>query len=136
MILTIGRLCASINGAIFLEKNTLEFIHPRLDTAVEAIGGHYVVTREERAPHSWGEILYFIGHAVADRSCCGIGGCGYAMVAGYIVSFKYRMTEDGRYISGIEPVNEKSYPEILRMIRIKEGVTQVHFLRADGDYKW
>jgi len=113
----------------------MEFIHPALNTQVDAISGHYMITREERLPHPDGEVLYFIGYAVTERACCGPGGCGYAFVAGHVVSFRFRMTPDDKHISSIEPVQERWYADISKAIRRKEGVNQVHFLSKSGDYK-
>ena len=113
----------------------MEFIHPVLNVQVDAIGGHYTITREERLPHTDGEILYFAGHAVVERSCCGPGGCGYALVAGHIVSFCSGLSPEGRLISVIETVRAEWYTEIAKVIRLKEGVNQVHFLCTDCHYE-
>lgn len=113
----------------------MEFIHPALNAQVDAIGGHYIITREERLSNPEGEVLYFVGHAVTERACCGLGGCGYVIVAGHIVSLSFRLTHDNRSISTIIPVKEKWYADITNTIRKKEGVNQVHFLSKSGDYK-
>lgn len=110
-------------------------MHPVLNAQVDAIGGHYTITREERLPHVDGEILYFAGHAVVERSCCGPGGCGYALVAGHVVSLRSGLSPCGRLISVIEVIREEGYAEIAQAIRLKEGVNQVHFLCTDCHYE-
>ena len=111
----------------------MEFIHPVLNIEIEAIGGHYMITHEDKLSLFDNEILYFVGYAVTDRACCGVGGCGYAIVAGCIIDYKSGLTDDGRPISIIEPVHKKWYVDITRKIQKKEGVTQVHFQCANGD---
>ncbi|MDP7111772.1 MAG: hypothetical protein QGH45_07405 [Myxococcota bacterium] len=56
------------------------YVHEPLDTEVTAVAGHYVLTREERLEVGGRELLYVLGHAIFDTSCCGMGGCGYALV--------------------------------------------------------
>ena len=51
-----------------------DFTHPELGQEVTAIGGHYVFGKEIRWPFSNREILYFVGYAVLDSTCCGVGG--------------------------------------------------------------
>ncbi len=110
----------------------MEFVHPALNEEVEAIGGHYMFTREDLLAHPVGDILYLVGYAATDTSCCGAGGCGYALVPGHVQSLRLRVNEDNRYISAITPVDERFYAEVTGAIRRKEGINQVHFLLASG----
>ncbi|HVN71105.1 MAG TPA: hypothetical protein VMU10_03705 [Desulfomonilia bacterium] len=110
----------------------MEFVHPRLDEMVEAVGGHYLFTKEDNLAHGRGNIIYFVGYAVTDRACCGLTGCGYAVVAGHIVSPRYRTDKENRIISLINPIEEDLFEEIAKSIRLKEGVSQVLFLREGG----
>jgi hypothetical protein len=64
------------------------FTHPQLGEEVHAVSGHYVLTREECMEIHGRKILYLAGYAVADGSCCGNAGCGYAVVAGFIVAYR------------------------------------------------
>ncbi|HDP24430.1 MAG TPA: hypothetical protein ENN34_03205 [Deltaproteobacteria bacterium] len=111
----------------------MEYVHPVLNEEVNAIGGFYVITKKDTLPHPQGEILYLVGHAVTDTSCCGLGGCGYAVVPGHIISFHAGSTEDERVISLVEPVETTLFSEIASEIARKEGVTQVHFLLSSGE---
>jgi hypothetical protein len=110
----------------------VEFVHPQLGVEVEAIGGHYLFFREEGIDHPKGRILYLVGYAVTDRSCCGPTGCGYAIVPGFIISPRYCLREDGRTISLVDTIEEELYEDVAKAIRMKEGVSQVHFLCENG----
>lgn len=106
----------------------VEYVHPMLDEPVTAIGGHYVLVKEERLPFRGREVLYLVGYAAFDTSCCGIGGCGYALVPGFVVEWKSRTSEDGRPISRVEPIRDwQVRREIGLAIRAREGIGQVIF---------
>jgi len=106
----------------------VEYVHPRLNRPVTAIGGHYVFVKEERLPFRGREVLYLVGHAVFDTSCCGVGGYGYALVPGFVVEWKGRTNEDGLPVSRVEPIHDEAIQrEIEQLIRRREGVHQVRF---------
>lgn len=113
----------------------MEFVHPELNQKVYAIGGHYMFTKEDILRNPGGDILYLIAYAATDTSCCGMGGCGYAIVPGHINSLRFRRDNNERFISEVTPVEEQLYDEISKMIRQKEGVSQIHFLLASGGEK-
>ncbi len=108
----------------------MEYAHPPLGEAVEAVGGYYVFTREAVLDHPTGPVLYHVGCAVTDRSCCGLSGCGYAVVAGRIL-VQRTTTQGSVRMSTVEPVPEALHEEVARDICAREGVTQVHFLLED-----
>lgn len=104
------------------------YTHPVLDEEIEAIGGHYVVQREERMEVGGREVVYQVGYAIVDSSCCGVGGCGYATVPGYIVKWKHKKDENGQEISEVEPVAlPTEREEIKKRILKVEQVNQVNF---------
>lgn len=106
----------------------MEYSHPRLNEPVTAIGGHYVLVKEERLPFRGREVLYLVGYAVIDTSCCGIGGYGYALVPGFVVEWKARTDDQGRPVSRIEPIRDEAVRhEVARLIRQREPVHQVTF---------
>ena len=119
----------------FLSGGTMEYVHPILNEEISAIAGHYTLIREEILHHESGPVLYFIGYAQMDTSCCGFKGCGYAIVAGRVVSLRCAKTPDDRVVSQIAPIEETLHQEIARVIREKQGVSQVHFTLASGDKK-
>ena len=82
-----------------------------------------------------GSILYLVGYALADTSCCGTAGCGYAIVAGHVSSLRSGLAPDNRPISVLSPVSEQFYGDVARVIAQREGVGQVHFLLENGGVK-
>jgi hypothetical protein len=105
-----------------------DFVHPDLGREVTAIGGHYVFGKEIRMPYNGRELLYLVGYAVLDSSCCGVGGCAYVLVPGFLRQWKYEKNQDDRLISKIEPIREPSVQkDIRRLIRKREMVFQVTF---------
>jgi hypothetical protein len=106
-----------------------EYVHQELNQEVTAIGGHYLLVKEMRLPFGGRDVLYVVGHAAFDTSCCGAGGCAYALVPGYILQWKGRQTEEGLAVSRIEPIDEPDIQgELGRAIRQREMVREVRFL--------
>ena len=106
----------------------VEYVHPGLDQQITAIGGHYVLVKEVRLPFHGREILYLVGHAAFDTTCCGPGGCAYALVPGFVASWHSSQTEDGLAVSQIEPVDDAgTQNKIRRLIERSETVQQVMF---------
>jgi hypothetical protein len=106
-----------------------DFPHPELNAPVTAIGGSYYLLKEARLPVDGGEILYLVGVAVIDTSCCGSGGCAYALVPGRVLKWRYKTGTDGRPVSQVCPISDDAARKKIRaMIIQKESVHQVDFL--------
>jgi len=109
--------------------STVRYVHQELGETVEAIGGSYTLTKEVRLP--WigppaGEVLYTVGYAIFDTSCCGVGGCGFATVRGFLRSWQDSRDAQERPISTVEPIDDPALRrEIAKLIRRREPVTQV-----------
>ena len=109
-------------------NETHDFVHPELGREVTAIGGHYVFDKEIKLPYSGKEILYFVGYAVLESICCGIGGCAYVLVPGFIREWKYKKNQDDCFVSKVAPIRNLSVQvDIRRLIQKKEMVYQVTF---------
>jgi hypothetical protein len=105
-----------------------DFAHPQLGREVTAIGGHYVFGKEIRLPYSGREILYFVGYAVLDSTCCGVGGCAYVLVPGFIRQWKYKKNHNDCPVSQVEPICDRTEQKQIRnLIQKKEMVYQVTF---------
>ena len=105
-----------------------DYAHPKLGQEISAIGGHYVFTDERRIPYNGREILYFVGYAVLNSTCCGVGGCAYVLVPGFIQEWKYKKSSDDAFVSQIEPIRDfKVQQEIRNFIQRKEIFHQVTF---------
>ena len=108
--------------------STIEFTHLLLGEMVESISGHYVPEREMLIKVGDREVVYIVGHAVIDTSCCGPGGGNYALVPGYIVKWKYRTNSDGLAVSLVEPVTDEAGKNIIKKIILENGyVSQINF---------
>ncbi len=109
--------------------DTEEFIHPELHREVVAIGGRYVWVKEEQLPFGERQLLYLVGYAVLDTTCCGVGGFACALVPGFVVEWKSGRSPDGRPVSRVERVRDEALQaEIRRRIRERETVYQIQFL--------
>ncbi len=80
------------------------FIHPELDQPVEFFGGSYRLTEEGILPFCGKAVLYFVGVAGLDSSCCGRGGCAFIKIPGFVLSRERKKDESGRLISEVFPV--------------------------------
>jgi hypothetical protein len=111
------------------QKKIKEYFHGDLNKEVQAIGGRYVLTTEHRLPYDEREILYLTGYAVFDSTCCGAGGCAYAVVYGTIVNWKQKTGDNGDYISEIMPIKDEMTKKTIQgIIMGKETINQVVFL--------
>ena len=104
-----------------------EYTH-ELHREVRSISGGYTLEKEERITIGSKEVLYVVGNALADSSCCGFWGCCYALVPGYVVKWKHTKNEEGISISTVEAIAEEHVKrEITEFLKEKEGVSQVWF---------
>ena len=105
-----------------------EYVHQELNQEVDAIGGRYVLLKEVRLAFHGCEVLYVVGGAIVDTSCCGVGGCAYALVPGFVVDWKYRRNEGGLAVSRVEPIRDEVIQgRVRRLIGRAETVPQVDF---------
>jgi len=93
-----------------------------------SISGWYEIEKEVTIEHKEGQILYLVGHATVDGSCCGYGGCRYGVVPGFIVNWKSGTNEEGLPISVVEPIKDENLKDEIRgLIEKKERIDQVLF---------
>ncbi|MGD9145270.1 MAG: hypothetical protein PVI80_06910 [Anaerolineae bacterium] len=105
------------------------YVHLELNQEVTAIGGHYVLIKEVRLPFGGREILYLVGHTAFDTACCGVGGCAYALVPGFVLNWKGQTNTDGLAVSRVEAIQDKDEQEqVQRLVEKREPVHQVRFL--------
>jgi len=105
-----------------------EYVHQELNQEVNAIGGRYVLLKEVRLPFHGREVLYVVGGAIVDTSCCGVGGCAYALVPGFVVEWKYRRNEGGLAVSRGEPIHDQIIQgRVRRLIGRAETLQQIDF---------
>ena len=104
------------------------YTHGSLNKEVRFVAGYYLLEEEKTLQYKGQEVLYVIGHAVIDNSCCGVGGCRYALVPGYLVEWKKNTDKNGDPVSNVEIISDKaSKAELAATIQKNEPVTQVEF---------
>ena len=104
-----------------------EYTH-ELNHDVRSIAGSYELEEERVLELNGKEVLYALGHGVIDTACCGVGGCRYALVVGYVKGLKVRQNDRGLWVSEVERIeDEESRREATKRISEKEQVNQVQF---------
>ena len=108
-----------------------EHIHHPPGTEVQSIGGHYTIIEEGRMNHRGRILLYVVGIAVVDRSCCGTGGCRFIYVPGYVRAWQNKTRPDGLPVSTVEPVADTEDQKIIKAILDRQFPhSQVSFSEA------
>ncbi len=104
-----------------------DYVHQALNQEIAAISGYYVLTQEVRLPFDGREVLYLVGHAAFD-TCCGVGGCAYGLVPGFVLRWKYKTDAGGLPVSLVEPIHDQAVQrKLARTIKRQETVQQVVF---------
>ena len=106
----------------------LDYTHLPINEDVTCIAGYYIPLKEVRLKYNGREVLYVVGRAVIESSCCGIGCWGYVVVPGYITSWQNKTNEAGLPVSEVEPISDRTVRDnIRRIIEEAECVSQVDF---------
>jgi hypothetical protein len=106
----------------------LDCKHPELNSEITAIGGYYIFLKEVSIPFQDKTVLYWVGCAVFNSTCCGSGGISYARVPGFLHRQKYKTDLSGAHVSLVEPIsNSLDQNNIRKIIQEKEMVHQVEF---------
>jgi hypothetical protein len=107
-----------------------EYIHPELNKRVDFFGGGYSFIEEGKFAYQRKEVLFSVGIANLEASCCGTWGCGFIKVPGYVLSWKTPVDEQGQVLSEIERVeDQESQREIRKILEEKfPGFRQIEFL--------
>lgn len=108
---------------------TIKYTHLELGKDVEiGIAGYYTPEKEVRLKYNDREVLYVIGTAVVESSCCGSGSWKYAIVPGYLVDWQHTKNEDGLLVSEVEPVrDDEAQAAIRRIIEKTESASPIGF---------
>ncbi len=107
---------------------TKEFIHFSIPKKVDTISGHYELIQEKVIEYKGRELLYYMGYGIVDTSCCGFGGCGYALVIGFVEEYKALKNKEGLFVSRICEIKDFQRADIDKFLKNKEMVYQVVFL--------
>lgn len=94
-------------GKAMVSADDMEYCHPELNTEITAIGGQYVFTHEHRFTIDGADVLVFEGYGLVETSCCGTGGCRYAMVPGDLLAYRCTRLAGGQWVSRVSPLHSE-----------------------------
>jgi hypothetical protein len=105
-----------------------KYTHLPLQKDVEALAGYYTPLKEARLQYQDREVLYIVGQAVIESSCCGTSNYQYVIVPGYIISWQKEKNEAGLPVTEVETISDKtSLREITAAIQDTEHIAQIEF---------
>ncbi|MDD5126889.1 MAG: hypothetical protein PHR43_02145 [Dehalococcoidales bacterium] len=105
-----------------------DYTHLPLNEQIDALSGYYVPIKETRLEYNGREVVYMVGQAVVEASCCGFQNRAYVLVPGYIVKWQSKTNEKGLPVSEVQPITDKDTQDaIQKIIRQTEQVDQVDF---------
>jgi hypothetical protein len=102
---------------------TKEYVHLG-EVEVRSIAGGYCIEEEQLITILGQEVLCEIGYGVVDSSCCGVGGCRFAHVAGFLRGYRVKRDRLGRWISEVEPIQDETIRK-----RVEELLKEVHIVQ-------
>lgn len=107
----------------------IRFTHPQLGQEVNGRAGYYVPAEEHTLLYGGREVLYILGCACIDNSCCSAPkNWGYVLVPGFLVRRHVSSDESGMPVSEVEPVgNEADRAGIRQSLLEKHPGTQIDF---------
>ena len=106
----------------------IDYTHLALNDEVECIGGFYCPEKEVKLECDGREVLYVIGQAVIESSCCGGGSWRYAIVPGFILEWQDRVNEAGLPVSELESISDEAVrKDIRKTIQESENIYAVEF---------
>jgi hypothetical protein len=111
------------------DKSALrDFCHQKLSEDYGGIAGYYTPVKEVRLQFQGREILYIVGRAVIESSCCGTGNWPYALVPGYVVAWHKGHNQSGLPLTEVELVRDpETKKNILSLIRQREELDCISF---------
>ena len=105
-----------------------KYTHLELNEDIKTIAGYYTPLKEARLKYNGREVLYVVGQAAIESSCCSSGNWAYVLVPGYIVNWQSERNKDGLQVSEVEPVSDKvSQNNIRKIIKEAEHILQIEF---------
>ena len=105
-----------------------QYIHKEIGIEVRAISGYYSYVEELRLDFRGRQVLSAVGIGVVDNSCCGVGGCYFIEVPGYVIPGERRTDANGNLVSEVDPIeNEEDRKAIKAELNKLYPNTQVNF---------
>ena len=86
---------------------TTEFTHPQLGEEVRTLAGYYLPREEHLLPHDGREVLYIVGDACIEASCCGVASWSYVQVPGFLIGRRVHGEGTMPTVSEVETIDGK-----------------------------
>ncbi len=95
----------------------IEYVHPVLGQDIQGRAGYSVPLEESTIDHRGREVLYTLGYACVDRSCCSGGSnWGYIQVPGYLVARQTKTNGTGMSVSQVEIIEDEEDRTQIRQV--------------------
>jgi hypothetical protein len=105
-----------------------QFAHQNLGEDYGGIAGYYTPLKEVRLEYLGRQVLYIVGKAVIESSCCGTGNWPYALVPGSIVEWRHSQNNNGLPVTSVELIEAPEVKkDLLGIIRRSEGLDCITF---------
>jgi hypothetical protein len=110
------------------ETGIREYAHQVLNQQYGGPSGYYIPHQEVRLSYHGREVLYIVGRAVVESSCCGTGNWEYALVPGFIVDWHSGHNPAGLAVTAVEPVEvSQNIKELRSLIEARENTSCITF---------
>jgi len=104
------------------------YTHHELHSEIRSISGGYSYVKEEILSYRGRDLLCIIGEGHVDNSCCGVGGCIFIDIPGYLLSWKNGKDESGHDVSEVELiVDPEEKREIATILEKSYPLAQIRF---------
>jgi hypothetical protein len=104
------------------------YTHQELHSEIRTISGGYSYVKEELLSYKGRDVLCIVGEGHVDNSCCGVGGCIFIDIPGYVLSLKNGKDESGLDVSEVEPVSDpEEKSEIATILESSYPLAQIRF---------
>jgi hypothetical protein len=105
-----------------------QYCHQKLGEDYGGIAGYYTPLKEVRLPYHDREVLYIVGRAVIESSCCGTGNWPYALAPGFILEWHQGQNENGLPVTSVELIQDpETRKDLLSIIRRREELDCITF---------
>ncbi len=105
-----------------------QYAHQKLGEDYGGIAGYYTPLKEIRLDYKGRQILYIVGRAVIESSCCGTGNWPYALVPGYIIEWQQSINPNGLPLTSVELIEDPEVKkDLLNIIRRREELDCITF---------
>jgi len=98
----------------------MEFTHPELGQEVQTLAGYYVPVEEHVLPYNGRELVYILGYACIEASCCGAANWSYIQVPGFLVRKHIRGEGHTPPVSEIETIQGEEDRNTIRQSLTKK----------------